>query len=81
MKNYVTTLGIALMLALPHAAQAQVVTPPPVPTDIEVPPPDHAFLLGRGIGTHGDAQDAGAEETRSWRIGWRSLRLLLAYYN
>src|SRR5688500_15132917 len=51
MKNYVTTLGIALMLALPHAAQAQGVTPPPVPTEIDVQPPDEAFLLGRGFGT------------------------------
>jgi hypothetical protein len=51
MKNFVTTFGIALTLALPHAAQAQVVTPPPVPTNIEVPPPNQAFLLGHGFGT------------------------------
>ena len=51
MKNYVTTLGIALALALPHAAQAQGITPPPVPTNIEVPAPNEVFLLGRGVGT------------------------------
>src|SRR5688572_7511358 len=51
MENYLTTLGIALTLALPHAAQAQGVTPPHVPTDIEVDAPNEAFLLGRGIGT------------------------------
>jgi hypothetical protein len=51
MKNCVTTLGIALTLTLPHAAQAQGVTPPPVPTNIEVPAPEVAFLLGRGFGT------------------------------
>jgi hypothetical protein len=51
MKNYVTTLGIALTLASPQAAQAQGVTPPPVPTKIEVPPPHVAFLRGRGFGT------------------------------
>lgn len=51
MKKYVTTFGIALTLASAHAAQAQVVTPPPVPTTIEVPAPDQAFLLGRGVGT------------------------------
>jgi hypothetical protein len=37
MKNYVTTLGIVLTLALPHAARAQGITPAPVPTNIEVP--------------------------------------------
>ena len=42
MKNYVTSLGIALSLALAHAAQAQVITPP-VPTNIEVS--DQALLL------------------------------------
>ena len=51
MKNFVTTFGVALTLASPHAAQAQGVTPPPVPTNIEVPAPDQAFLLGRGFGT------------------------------
>jgi hypothetical protein len=51
MKNFVTTLGIAFTLALPHAAQAQSITPPPVPIDIEVAPPDQVFLLGRGVGT------------------------------
>ena len=51
MKHYVTTFGIALTLALPRTAQAQVVTPPPVPTNIEVLAPDQAFLLGRGVGT------------------------------
>lgn len=51
MKNYVTTFGIALTLGLPHAMQAQVIAPPPVPTNIEVDAPDQVFLVGRGIGT------------------------------
>ena len=51
MKNYVTTLGIALTFALPHAAHAQSVTPPPVPANIQVPDGNEAFLLGRGVGT------------------------------
>ncbi len=51
MKNYVTALGMALTIALPHAAHAQSVTPPPVPTDIQVPEGNEAFLLGRGVGT------------------------------
>jgi hypothetical protein len=46
-KNHVTTLGIALTLALAHAAQAQGITPPPVPTNIEVPAPHEVFLRGR----------------------------------
>ena len=36
MNNYVTSLGIALTLALPHVSQAQSITPLPVPTKIEV---------------------------------------------
>ena len=51
MKKYVTVLGIAITFAVPHAAHAQTVTPPPVPTDIEVKATTEAFLLGRGVGT------------------------------
>jgi hypothetical protein len=51
MKNYVTALGMAFTIALPHAAHAQSVTPPPVPADIQVPEGNEAFLLGRGVGT------------------------------
>ena len=51
MKNYITTLGFVFTCALPHAAQAQSVTPPAVPTEIQVPAPNEAFLLGRGVGT------------------------------
>ena len=67
MKHYVTTFGIALTLALPHTAQAQVVTPPPVPTNIEVLAPDQAFLLGRGVGT----QNYECQPVNSLgRVGW-----------
>lgn len=67
MKTYVTTLGIALALALPHAAQAQSVTPPPVPTNIEVAPPDQAFLLGRGLGTQNyECQPVGSLGRVDW---------------
>jgi Protein of unknown function (DUF3455) len=51
MRNHVTALGIALTIALPHAAHAQTVTPPPVPPGLEVEAPNQAFLLGRGVGT------------------------------
>jgi hypothetical protein len=47
----VTAFGIAFTSALPQAAHAQSVTPPPVPTNLEVPAPNQGFLLGRGVGT------------------------------
>ena len=66
MKNYVTRFGIALSLALPHAAQAQIVTPP-VPTKIEVLAPDQAFLLGHAFGT----QNYACQPVNSLgRVGW-----------
>jgi len=46
----VTALGMALAVALPLTAHAQIVTPP-VPTDLEVPDTEEAFLLGHGVGT------------------------------
>jgi hypothetical protein len=47
----VAALGMVCAVALPHAAQAQTVTPPPVPDNIQVPPENEAFLLGHGVGT------------------------------
>jgi Protein of unknown function (DUF3455) len=47
----VAALDMALTFALPQAAHAQIVTPPPVPAGLEVPAPNVAFLLGRGVGT------------------------------
>ena len=45
MKNYATALGMVFTFELPHAAHAQsVVTPPAVPDNIQVPPPNHAGL-------------------------------------
>ena len=46
-----TALGMVFAIALPQAAQAQSVTPPPVPDNIQVPAGNEAFLLGRGVGT------------------------------
>lgn len=67
MKNRVTGLGIALTLALPNAAPAQGITPPPVPAKIEVPAPNVAFLLGRGVGT----QNYQCQPVNSLgRVGW-----------
>jgi len=63
----VTTLGLALTSALPQAAHAQSVTPPPVPPGLEVPAPNQAFLLGRGVGTQNYAcQPTGL----LGRVGW-----------
>jgi uncharacterized protein DUF3455 len=51
MKNYVTALGVAVTFGLPYAAHAQTVTPPIVPSSLQVPASSEAFLLGRGVGT------------------------------
>jgi uncharacterized protein DUF3455 len=51
MNKYVSALGLALTIALPHAARAQGVTPPPVPAGIRVPAGNEAFLIGHGDGT------------------------------
>lgn len=51
MNKCLATFGLAVTFALPSAAAAQAVTPPPVPTDIAVTGPHEAFLLGRGVGT------------------------------
>ena len=51
MKSYVAALGMAFTFALPHAARAQVVTPPPVPDDLRVLPPNEVFLVGHAVGT------------------------------
>jgi hypothetical protein len=46
-----TAFGLVSTVALPQAAHAQTVTPPPVPAGLEVEAPNEAFLLGRGVGT------------------------------
>jgi hypothetical protein len=50
MKHCIHVLGLSLLCALPHAAQAQTVTPPVVPPGLEVEAPNHAFLLGHASG-------------------------------
>ena len=51
MKKCITALGVALSVALPHAALAQTVIVPPVPANLEVPEGNHAFLLGHADGS------------------------------
>ena len=51
MKHYVTALGIAFAITLPHAALAQTITPPVVPPGLEVTDGSQPFLVGHGVGT------------------------------
>src|SRR5215470_15689784 len=46
-----TALAVAFAVALPQPARAANVTPPPVPTNIEVPTGNTLFLVGHGVGT------------------------------
>jgi hypothetical protein len=47
----VTTLAATFMTALPQAASADPVTPPPVPASIQVPAGNRAYLVGHAYGT------------------------------
>ncbi len=49
--GWLTALGMTFTIALPQAARADTVTPPPVPANIQVPAPNEVFLRGRGVGT------------------------------
>jgi len=51
MNKFIGVLGSALITSLAQTAHAQTVTPPPVPANIAVPAPNHAFLVGHGVGT------------------------------
>ena len=46
-----TALAVAFTVALPQRAHAADVKPPPVPSNIEVPAGNTAFLEGHGVGT------------------------------
>src|SRR5262245_37152384 len=46
-----TALAVAFAVALPQPARAAIVTPPPVPTNIEVPTGNTLVLVGHGVGT------------------------------
>ncbi|MDD1643110.1 MAG: DUF3455 domain-containing protein, partial [Methylococcaceae bacterium] len=46
-----TALTVAYVVALPQPAHADRVTPPPVPTNIQVPEGNKAFLVGHAVGT------------------------------
>src|SRR5262249_15596127 len=46
-----TALAVAFTVALPQPAHADDVPPSPVPSNIEVPEGNTAFLVGHGVGT------------------------------
>jgi hypothetical protein len=46
-----TALAVAFMVSLPQLADADRVTPPPVPANIQVPAGNKAFLEGHAVGT------------------------------
>ena len=65
----ITALGLAFTFALPSAAHAQIVTPPPVPTGLEVSAPNEPFLLGRGVGTQNyECQPAASVGRVAWTL-------------
>src|SRR4051812_40691312 len=47
----ISTLATAFIVALPHVAHAQNVTPPSVPGKLQVPEGNEAFLIGHAFGS------------------------------
>jgi uncharacterized protein DUF3455 len=47
----IAALGMAFTTARPQAAHDDRITPPPVPAELRVDPPNEVFLLGHGVGT------------------------------
>jgi hypothetical protein len=48
---YASALAVAITVALPQSAHTDNVTPPPVPSNIQVPAGSKAFLVGHAVGT------------------------------
>lgn len=51
MKHCLTALAFASAIVAPHLADAQTVVPPPVPSNIQVPAGNEAYLVGHAVGT------------------------------
>ncbi len=47
----VVALGMTFAVVLPPAVHAQIVTPPPVPANLQVEAGNEAFLVGHAVGT------------------------------
>jgi hypothetical protein len=48
---YTTVFAVACTASLPHSAHADHITPPPVPSNIQVPAGNKVFLKGFAVGT------------------------------
>jgi hypothetical protein len=46
-----TLLAVLSIIAVPTLAGASTITPPPVPDNVKVLPPNHPFFEGHGVGT------------------------------
>jgi hypothetical protein len=65
--RYIAALGTLATFALASSAHAQTLTPPTVPTEIEVQPPNQVFLIGHAVGT----QNYECQPVASvGRVGW-----------
>src|SRR5262245_56412910 len=51
MKYFIAVIVMACLVALPQPVRADQVTPPPVPSNIQVPAGNVPFLVGHAIGT------------------------------
>src|ERR687890_609941 len=66
-RHYMAALGTLATLALASTAHAQVLTPPAVPSEIEVTGPNQVFLIGHAVGT----QNYECQPVASvGRVGW-----------
>jgi hypothetical protein len=62
-----STMTVAL--ALPVVMHAQTINPSAVPSEIEVLPPNHAFLIGHAVGTQNyECQPAGTLGRVAWTL-------------
>ena len=64
-----TAFGMALTIALPQAARAQSLTPPPVPPGLEVPAGNELFLVTQSTGTQNyECQPAASLGRVAWTL-------------
>jgi hypothetical protein len=67
--KHVLFLAMAVTLATPIATHAQTITPPAVPSEIEVLEPNEVFLIGHAIGTQNyECQPAATLGRVAWTL-------------